>query len=378
MARALVQAGTQVVVVAPHEQGVPQQETVDGIEIHRFRYFLPESRQRVAYGGGIPTNVRNSWLTRVQVPFFLLAFALAARRWGRDCDLFHCQWTMTALVAWLASAGSSRPILLSVRGSDMLLSEHPLGLRLNRWLVSRADRITAVSEQIAGRLADHGVAHKTQVVANGVSDRFQPRDRSAARQALGLPVDAVICLFVGMLIPVKGLDFLLSALQQVVDERLLCVLVGDGPERQALERQAEENGLVDRVSFAGACPSDQVPAWLAACDFLVLSSLSEGRPNVILEAHASGRATLATDVGGTGELIEDGRTGLLVPSQDMAAMVAALQRLTGDADLRDRLGSAARERLTERGLTWAGTATAMRRIYDQLFEESVCAASSAA
>lgn len=374
MARALVLRGTEVIVVAPHEEGIPRSERIEGIEIRRFRYFLPLRYQQVAYGGGIPTNVRTSWLTRVQVPLFLLAFAWAARRWGRGCDLFHCQWTMTALVAWLARRGA--PILLSVRGSDMSLSESAAGMWLNRWLASRADAITAVSEQIASRLAEHGVGHKTRVVANGVSERFQPGDRLRARTALDLPCDAVICLFVGMLVPIKGLDVLLSAAEQLNDERLVCVLVGDGPQRPHLENRVRAARLQDRVRFVGARPSGQIPMWMDACDFLVLSSLSEGRPNVVLEAHASARATLATDVGGTAELIEDGVTGLLIPAEDVDALASAMGRLVADATLRDRLGQTARQRLLERRLTWAGTAESMQGIYEELVGERACAASS--
>ena len=113
---------------------------------------------------------------------------------------------------------------------------------------------------------------------------------------------------------------------------------------------------------------------MTASDFLVLSSLSEGRPNVILEAHACERATLATDVGGVGELIDQGETGLLVPSQDTQALASGLRQLVTDAGLRDRLGEVARQRLQERGLTWAGTANAMQGIYHRLHEQHSCAA----
>lgn len=374
MARALVGGGTQVTVVAPHEKGIARVETVDGIEVRRFRYFLP-GLQAVAYGGGIPTNLRSSWLARLQVPLFLLAFAYAARKWGRPCDLYHCQWTITAAVAWLATLGRrQRPILLSVRGSDMMISAHPLGRRLNQWLVARVDAITAVSEQIARRLADHGVEDRTHVVANGVSDRFAPGDRQAARRALQLPADTVICLFVGMLVPVKGLDNLLQAVSQI-DERFLLVLVGDGPERERLLALADELGIKDRVEFAGACSSDDVPKWMDASDLLVLPSLSEGRPNVVLEAHASGRATIATDVGGTGELIEHEQTGLLVPSSDPDALADALRTLIDDDNKRDKFGKQARQRLLEKGLTWQTTATTMRSLYDQLIERDACVAS---
>ena len=93
-AHGLNRRGVQVSVLAPHERGLVQRETVGSIEVFRFRYAWPVALQRVAYGGGIPTNVRSSWWVRLQVPFFLLGFLLGARRRGQSADLVHCHWTV--------------------------------------------------------------------------------------------------------------------------------------------------------------------------------------------------------------------------------------------------------------------------------------------
>jgi glycosyltransferase involved in cell wall biosynthesis len=102
---------------------------------------------------------------------------------------------------------------------------------------------------------------------------------------------------------------------------------------------------------------------MAAADILVLPSLSEGRPNVVLEAHACGLPVVATNVGGTPELLEDGVNGLLVPVGDSDALAGALRRLATDHDLRLRLGVAARERIKAGGFTWNATAARTRQIY---------------
>ena len=158
------------------------------------------------------------------------------------------------------------------------------------------------------------------------------------RRRLSLPQDRLQILFVGLLAPVKGLDILIEALRLVGDGEADCLLVGTGPMEEQLRRAAAAAGIAERVRFVGAQPSGEIPAWLNAADLLVLPSLSEGRPNVVVEAQACGLPVLATRVGGTPELIEHGETGLLVESGDPEALAAGLSRLLCDAGLRQRLG----------------------------------------
>ena len=207
---------------------------------------------------------------------------------------------------------------------------------------------------------------KIKVVANGVDRRFQPADRRVMRERLGLPDGEFIVLFVGLLVPVKGVDLLVGALAELVDPKPLCLLIGDGPERPELERQAAELGVGERLRFVGCRSSDEIPTWMGAADILVLPSRSEGRPNVVLEAQACGLPVVATRVGGTPELVCDGKTGLLVESEDVAGLADALQRLRIDRGLREALGRAGREQAD--GMTWAVSAEKMAAIYRDLLE----------
>jgi glycosyltransferase involved in cell wall biosynthesis len=108
---------------------------------------------------------------------------------------------------------------------------------------------------------------------------------------------------------------------------------------------------------------------MAAADVLVLPSLSEGRPNVVLEAQACALPVVATAVGGTPELVEDGVHGLLVPPGDSNALAGSLRRLVSDEDLRRRLGASARQRIDSGGHTWDATALRTRQIYDGVLAE---------
>jgi glycosyltransferase involved in cell wall biosynthesis len=360
LARALSGRGLRVCVVAPHDRAAARHERVGDIDVRRFRYCLP-GWQRLAYGDGMPTNLRRSWAARLQVPLFLLAFLWAALRQARHASLLHCQWTISGLIGHLATCLVRRPVVLTVRGSDFHLSRG-LGARINAYTYRHVQAVLTVSQDLADRLQASGVpAERIHVVPNGVDERFSPADPVAAREELGLPVEGVLLLFVGLLVPVKGLSVLLEALESLKDLPLTTVLVGDGSEEPALRRQAEAAGL--DVLFAGRQPATQVHRWMAAADALVLPSLSEGRPNVVLEAQATGLAVVATAVGGTPELIDDGRTGVLVPVQDPDALAAALRRVVDDAALRQRLGTAGRSAIVEGGLTWEASAERTCGIY---------------
>lgn len=147
----------------------------------------------------------------------------------------------------------------------------------------------------------------------------------------------------------KGHGVLLDAVARVraggAAPRL--TLVGDGPEREQLERRAAELGLGDAVRFAGAVGHDRVGDFYAQADVFCLPSFGEGVPTVLMEAMASGLPVVATNVMGTAELVEDGRSGIVVAPARADLIAEALQRLTGDAALRRRMGDEARARIAE-------------------------------
>ncbi len=366
LARELVAQGTAVTVVAPHQRGIPRAEVMDGVCVRRFAYVWPRRWQRVAYGDGIPTNLRRSWVTRCQVPLFLGGFLRTARQAANGADLVHCHWSAAGLVGYWATRRCPRPLVLTVRGSDLHLQQGISG-RLNAWVWRRMDRVIAVSQDLASRLVEAGVPPaRTLVVRNGVSGRFVPLDRQQARTRLGLPNDRYVILFVGLLVPVKGVDVLLAALRQLADPRCLCVLVGDGSERNALVATAAAAGLGQQVRFAGAQSSADIPWWMGAADVLVLPSRSEGRPNVVLEAQACGLPVIATQVGGTPELVEHQRSGWLVPPEQPGALAAAVACLRDDPQLAARLGAEGHARVGRSDATWAASARHTRAVYSEL------------
>jgi glycosyltransferase involved in cell wall biosynthesis len=170
----------------------------------------------------------------------------------------------------------------------------------------------------------------------------------------------------GRLSPEKGFDVLVAAAANIAKNNPSAgfVLFGDGPLQETLERQIMADGLVDRFILAGFRPD--LDRFLPNLDMLVQSSLTEGLPNVLLEACAAGIPVVATAVGGTPEIIEDGLNGSLVPPGEPAALAERISALLSSAQARSRMGAAGRQ-LVQRQFTFE----AQSRLYGELFQDLV-------
>jgi len=221
-------------------------------------------------------------------------------------------------------AGVRRLILVE---HDAWHLDNPHEAKLARWC-ARVLRpsVAAVSEQVAARAREVMTGRPVSVVPPGIAtDRFVPADKAAARQRLGLPVDAKIIGAVGRLSAVKGHATLVEALAALSSDVNL-VLVGDGPERPTLEALASTPGIADRIHFLGL--RDDLESIYPAFDLLCQPSLAEGLPRTILEAQSCGVPVVATRVGGMPEAVCP-RSGILVEPGDTDGLRAALtQALT--------------------------------------------------
>ncbi|RJQ51975.1 MAG: glycosyltransferase family 1 protein [Actinobacteria bacterium] len=213
----------------------------------------------------------------------------------------------------------------------------------SRW----ADAIEAVSEDIARGLAEAGVrAPKIEVVYNGVCPREV--EREAMRPLDFSPPEGALIGTVGRVERVKGLEYFVEAARRVAGEvpSARFLIVGEGPDRDRIERLIARSGLGGKVLITGYLPS--ALALLARLDVYALSSLSEGLNTSLLEALVLRRPVVATAVGGTPEVILDERTGLLVPPADPAALAGSILRLLQRPDEAARLAESGRERVASR------------------------------
>jgi len=206
---------------------------------------------------------------------------------------------------------------------------------LRSFCVRRTDAVIVPSQYLASAVTHWGVPDtKTIVVYNAVE---LP---SLACSTIPLSTRFKI-VTVGRLVPWKQLDHLIEAVNECEDAGL--VIVGDGPERGRLEALARQRQLADRVYFAGQRSKEETFALMAACDLFVLNSTYEGFPHVVLEAMCAGLPVVATEVGGTPELVRDGENGLLISPNANGALSKTLMKLLSSSEERQRLAASARE-----------------------------------
>ena len=226
---------------------------------------------------------------------------------------------------------------------------------LERWLAQRTTALIAVSPEVRDDLVSLGVApqEKFTVVRLGIeldervgSDSDGPR--ADTRRALGIPADRFVVGWIGRMTGVKRTDDVLLAVRALRErgvDTVLC-MVGDGPDRDAVERRAHQLGIVRDSLFLGY--QEEVASYYAAFDALILPSANEGTPVSAIEALGGGRPVVATRVGGVPDVVRDGIDGFLVEPGDVDAMAERLSALAADPPLRHRMGEAGRASVHER------------------------------
>jgi glycosyltransferase involved in cell wall biosynthesis len=277
-------------------------------------------------------------------------------------QLLHTHGYKADLYGYVAARRSGKPIVATCH--NWVGGTAALGIynRLDRMALKRFQRLAAVSDSVAQRLLDSGVsAKKIRTIANGI-------DVGLFERACPLPVfDFEGNKVVGMVARLdlqKGFEYLLRAARELCAAfpGLKVVIVGEGPDRQAIEHMVQRFGLRSNVILAGQ--HSDMPGIYAAMDIFVLPSLNEGLPMTILEAMAASRPVIATRVGAIPKVIKDGETGLLVDPGDVDGLRNALARLLLDSDLCRCLGSA--------GHDWISgnyTSEAMALKYRQMYDE---------
>lgn len=341
-ANGLVEAGAQLLCVSQHD-------------------FLPTGW----HASVEPVRLRHSG----GAGYFINAPEVARlyRRWGGELLNAHYATGYGAL----ATLSRVRPRLVSVWGSDVYDFPRRSGLHagLLRQVLARADGLASTSQVMAAqvrRVMGPGWPGTVAVTPFGV-DTAEFTARPAAREA-GAVARPLVIGTVKTLAPKYGIDTLLHAFAQLLRmpglPALQLRLVGGGPQRAELEALARQLGISDRVDFVGAVPHAQVPGWLRGFDVFVAASRldSESFGVAVIEASACELPVVVTRAGGLPEVVEDGRTGLIVERDDPRALAQALARLVRDPALRRQLGGEGRAKV-QRDYEWRDCVRQMLRCY---------------
>jgi glycosyltransferase involved in cell wall biosynthesis len=252
-----------------------------------------------------------------------------------------------------------KPVVITARGTDVnLIPRYRLPRAMIRWAARHTAGIITVARALKDDLVGAGVpAERIEVLRNGVDLRlFRPTDREAGRRSLGLGRKTL--LSVGGLVPRKAHDVVIRALRRLPEFDL--IIIGDGPERSALGALAQESRVGDRVRFAGAVAQDELRQYYGAADALILASSREGWANVLLESMACGTPVVASNVGGTPEVVAAPEAGVMMAERTPEALADAVRGLF--ARYPDR---GATRRYAE-GFSWDATTEGQLQLFSRI------------
>lgn len=334
LAAGLANEGIPVRVVAPSATGLDATDTIQGIDVRRFRY-APRSYETLAYRGTMAEDVARSVTAKAALGSFIIAETAAVlsqcRTWKPD--VIHAHWWFPNGVAAATASRLSRiPLVTTSHGSDLrLLRGKPAARPLARYVFHRSARVACVSQWLAQQAAP--LCRTAPIVAPMpvATSLFEPGpDRDAKR-----------VVFVGRLSAQKGIESAIHALALMQPDTIMDV-VGDGPDRLSLLELADRLALADRIVWHGHVRHDEIPALLARASVLLAPFVDEGLGLVAVEAQLCETPPVGFVSGGLIDVIEDGATGALVAPGDIHAFAAAVDAIIADPEHRARLGAAGR------------------------------------
>jgi teichuronic acid biosynthesis glycosyltransferase TuaC len=233
-----------------------------------------------------------------------------------------------------------------------------------------ADHIMCVSDDLLSIVMENGIDEdKLSLVPIGVdTDIFKKGDSTSIREQFGICSETKIVLYVGQLVQLKGLKYLMDSIPHILSKHhdVLFVLAGEGPLKKKISELIKQNGLDKNIILLGAINYKNLVQWYSISDIFVLPSLSEGRPSVIYEAMSCEVPIIATDVGGVSEQIKDGYNGFVIKPKDSRKLADKINYLLENDDLRNNMGKNGRKRIIEEGWTWKSHAKNAINVYKKL------------
>jgi len=341
-------------VLAPHFRGAEVSENLDGIGIRRFRYFISKG-ENLCYEGGILANIKQNKLLIGLIPFFFCSQLLATLSILKKYkfDIIHSHWLIPqGIIAVIACTVMKCPpkVLCTSHGGDLY------GLRgfFLKWVKSivirKSDAITVVSNSMKKEAVKiYCKSSKIHTIPMGTDlvHTFVPSLKEDKNKQL---------LFVGRLVEKKGLRYLLDALPAVIKRfpDTLLHIVGDGPDRYALQKRAIYLGIENHVIFHGAVTHAELPSFYQKADIFVFPSIvgkdgdREGFGLVLVEAMGAECAVVSTDLEAMKDIVIDGKTGLVVPQKNCIQLTEKICFLIDNDRFRRKLSSNARNHVYQK------------------------------
>ena len=379
LAECLYKRGLEVHVLAPADRESGS-ETEKGVAVHRFRYF-PGTWQRLAYGSGILPNLKRNPLLWGQVPFFLASMTYSLLRLMREIqpDILHAHWLIPqGTIAVLIKFFRKIPVITTVHGGDVFALRGTLLGKIKRFALRRSDAWTSNTRASSDAVGDGASVPRPQIIPMGVDiERFASGNRNRLREGLG--PDENVVLFVGRLVEKKGVDDLIQAfslLPTSMQAKTRLWIVGSGEQETALRAQGAHLSISEKITLWGKISNNELPDFYAAADLFVGPSVmatsgdTEGQGVVFLEAFAARLCVLATRIGGISEVVQDGRTGVLIDPRNPNQLADSIESLLSNQNLRSRLTTNADKRVRKH-YRWTNIAMEFESLYNRILSKQI-------
>lgn len=360
LAKALVKDNHEVHVISLEFPGAPSYEDVEGVKVHRVRIEL-----------GHPNFI--TWIFLFN-HFMEKRIAMLSR--DVDFDIIHIHDWLTALVGISSKHYLNKPLISTVHSTEIGRSQ---GLHnqdsylidgLEWWMTYESKRVIVTSNSMKNELRDHFrlPEEKIDVIPNAIDmTKYQKNvDRESVRRRYGVGPHEKLVLFVGRLVPQKGVEYLIRAVPSIVKRHpeAKFIIIGDGWSRSYLESLSMSTGHRDKIRFVGFISDSELVEQTMSADVLVIPSIYEPFGIVALEGMAAGVPVVAGNVGGLAEIIEHDRTGVLVYPRSPESIAWGVKRVLSDSEYSRWLIQNAKKKIRQI-YSWQAVAKRTVEVYEK-------------
>lgn len=378
----LVKHGYEISLLCPHHAGQKQKARINNVDITRFKYFFPTKLQKVAYGSGIPTNLRNSFLGILQLPLFFFSFLYNGILLSKNYNVIYAHWTVSASVAILIKKlVPNKKVFFMNHGVEIfVLGKNFLGRKAIRFILKQSDQIISNSTYTCSKTKEIWNSKNHSVISPGVNiQKFFPANLTI-KFKYDLLQDTFVLFSLGNCIERKGFEYLIKAMNIIVNQRdimnIHALIGGRGPLLAKYKKMIADFNLGKYITLVGYISQEELPAYFNSCDVFVHPAIidskndTEGLGVVLSEANACGKPVIASRVGGIVDVIKDRYNGLLVHEKNEQELADVILELKNNPKLLRYLESNARPHVLE-NFTWGKNVEKTISLINNLTYESI-------
>lgn len=388
LATGMQEAGSEVFALVPYDKKINRKKSDQNYNFRYFKYVWPDSLSQLGYSRVLHSDQKIRPIVYLLSPlyYFFGFWALLKLVISEKIDLINAYWILPGgFIAAFVSLITGKPLVITVNGSDVYLAtKNSLYRYMALFAAWRAKHVIAGGSRLWTKDLERLGVSKTKtkhVIIYGVDPKqFYPtsKGQDRLRKKFKLSKDTLVVLAVGRFVYKKGMHVLIGSVPAVVkqagraDKRVHFVIVGDGDQRQELEKQVDDLGVRDCVSMPGFIERDELLSYYNLCDIYVSTSVRDKEGNLddqsiaLVEAQACRKLTIATDLAGNRNVVRYGVNGYLFPMGDSAALAKYINKLVGDKSLREKMANASYKMALEEF-----SIQAVGKAYTRLFKKLV-------